>query len=82
MHFLGLAGMPRRIPDYPDAFAGWNLIASIGALISFFATLLFVFIVFTMIYNGYTLNDFNIKLAKLYKKINESNSSVLTNHAV
>ena len=44
-HFLGLAGMPRRIPDYPDAFAGWNLISSIGSLVSFGAALFFVFIV-------------------------------------
>src|SRR5437667_10891679 len=45
MHFLGLAGMPRRLADYPDAFAGWNFVASIGAYIGFASTLLFVFIV-------------------------------------
>ncbi|MEY3197283.1 MAG: hypothetical protein RLZZ59_654 [Pseudomonadota bacterium] len=43
-HFLGLAGMPRRIPDYPDAFAGWNLMSSIGAGVSVFAAFLFVYI--------------------------------------
>jgi cytochrome c oxidase subunit 1 len=42
MHFLGLQGMPRRIPDYPDAFAGWNYVASIGAYIAFASTLFFV----------------------------------------
>src|SRR5580700_6437490 len=45
-HFLGLAGMPRRIADYPDAFAGWNYVSSIGAFISYGSTLFFIFIVF------------------------------------
>ena len=45
-HFLGLAGMPRRIADYPDAFAGWNLVSSIGAYISGLAALWFLFVLF------------------------------------
>ena len=46
MHFSGLSGMPRRIPDYPDAFAGWNMISSIGAYVSAFGALLFLYVVY------------------------------------
>ncbi len=52
MHFLGLSGMPRRYPDYPDAFAGWNYVASIGAYIAFAGTLLFVFIAIYTVFAG------------------------------
>jgi len=46
MHFLGLAGMPRRIPDYPDAFTGWNVVASFGSYISSISAILFFYIVY------------------------------------
>ncbi len=52
MHFLGLQGMPRRIPDYPDAFHGWNYVASIGSYISAFSVLVFLFLVFRTLTAG------------------------------
>jgi cytochrome c oxidase subunit 1 len=50
-HFLGLQGMPRRIPDYPDAYAGWNYVSSIGSIISVGATVLFLYTVYDMLAN-------------------------------
>lgn len=52
MHFLGLAGFPRRVPDYPDAFALWNKIASFGSNISTLSAILFFFIVYLTFTNG------------------------------
>ena len=46
MHFLGLAGMPRRYPDYPDAFAGWNFVASIGAYIGAASVFVFLYVIY------------------------------------
>jgi cytochrome c oxidase subunit 1 len=42
-HFLGLSGMPRRYVDYPDAFAGWNLVSSLGSYLSGLGVLVFLY---------------------------------------
>lgn len=44
MHFLGLAGIPRRYSDYPDFYIGWNLIARMGSLISISSVVIFIYI--------------------------------------
>lgn len=52
MHFLGLAGMPRRIPDYADVYAGWNFVSSIGSYISGFSALFFIYVVIHTLRKG------------------------------
>jgi len=58
MHFLGLAGMPRRIPDYPDAYRGFNLIASYGSFISLASSIVF----FVVVYDTFTTKESFSKL--------------------
>jgi cytochrome c oxidase subunit I len=63
MHFLGLAGMPRRVPDYPDAYAGWNQIASFGSWISAFSAFFFIYIIYVTLTEGQPVgrNPWNFK---------------------
>lgn len=48
MHFLGLSGMPRRIPDYPDEFATWNYVASIGSMTSVIGVVMLFYVLMTL----------------------------------
>ena len=51
-HFLGLAGMPRRIPDYPDAYAGWNMVSSYGAYLTGASTVFFLAMALYTVFAG------------------------------
>ena len=52
MHFLGVAGMPRRVPDYPDAYLTFNRIASYGSYISALSGLFFFYVLFVAFTRG------------------------------
>jgi cytochrome c oxidase subunit 1 len=58
-HFLGLQGMPRRYPDYPDAFAGWNWVSSMGAYFAAASTVFFILYTIKVLRSGklVTAND-------------------------
>jgi len=57
MHFLGAAGMPRRYMDYPDAFAGWNWVASMGSFVSVASVFVFFYVVYRTFTNKEKLAD-------------------------
>ena len=56
MHFLGLAGMPRRIPDYPDFYEGWNQISTFGSTITTIGLLYFFVMVYFCLMNTKRVN--------------------------
>ncbi len=56
-HFVGLAGMPRRIPDYALQFADFNMMSSIGAFIYGMSQLLFLYNVIAAIVSGEKVSD-------------------------
>lgn len=60
-HFLGLAGIPRRYADYPDTYASWNVVSSLGRIISIVATLIFIFCVWEAIITK-RINLFSLNL--------------------
>ena len=56
-HFLGLAGMPRRIPDYAVQFADWNMVSSIGAFCFGASQLLFLYVIVKCVKGGAKATD-------------------------
>lgn len=78
--------LPRRIPDYPDAYSGWNAVSSFGSLISVVATMLFVYIIYDIFANhknspknpwaviGYF---FGLLLGNEYSKMNLPSSNTI-----
>jgi len=58
-HFLGRQGMPRRYIDYPEAFATWNLVSSLGAFLSFASFLLFFYIMYVTLTRGARITQNN-----------------------
>jgi cytochrome c oxidase subunit 1 len=52
LHFVGLAGFPRRYNDYPDAMEGFNYVSSFGSVISFIAVILFMYLIYRMFTDG------------------------------
>lgn len=86
-HFLGLQGMPRRISDYADAFAGWNMVSSLGSIVSVIATYVFLHIVYVqlrgdlfVIRNPWTLTGFYSDMLRVINtRVSTSLEWVLSN---
>lgn len=72
MHFLGLAGMPRRIPDYPDVYQLWNSVATFGSYITTFSMVVFA----VVIYNAFVGFSWAVSFKTLFN-ISEQNGMLV-----
>ena len=69
--------MPRRIPDYPDAYTGWNAISSYGSIISLIATILFVYIIYDIFINGKEVNKNPWAIPSYFTSSNQFNNEAI-----
>jgi cytochrome c oxidase subunit I len=65
MHFLGLAGMPRRIPDYPDEFEFWNSVSSFGSMVTVWSLFIFIVIIVLVLLGNDATRKFHIFLFRV-----------------
>ena len=63
--------MPRRIPDYPDAFSIWNAVSSFGSIISVVATVLFGYIIYDLFAHGKEINNNPWAVPSFFTSTNE-----------
>jgi cytochrome c oxidase subunit 1 len=73
MHFLGLAGMPRRIPDFPDAYSQWNFVASIGSMISVVSGILVIYIIIDSLKKNKKASNFYWYTPDFFSTYDETN---------
>lgn len=76
IHFLGLAGIPRRYSDYPDMYRIWNVVASFGSLISTMSSIFLVYIV----WEAFSEKRISLRVKSVQRSIEIAHSIPPINH--
>lgn len=74
MHFIGLNGMPRRIPMYPDSYKNWNEIITYGSIVSFISLILFLYIIYKQLSEKIPFKNYIVHEYFYSSKMKENNS--------
>ena len=73
-HFLGLSGFPRRYPDYPDAYSGWNYISSFGSIVSLVGVIVFVYVLYRTFADRQVVSANYWKAPELFEQVGDTNT--------